>query len=72
MTIDPRTAAWWNFAFILLTGIAAGTVDFAGLADNVVHIIRVWATNGAFAISCANLVFHLYSSSIGGPMTKGP
>lgn len=70
MTIESKTGAWWNLAFILLTGIAAGTVDFAGLPDNVVHIIRVWATNGAFAISCVNLVFHLYAAPGAGPLVK--
>ena len=37
-SINPKTAVWWNLAFLILTGIAAGTVDFARTgARNRVH-----------------------------------
>lgn len=68
--IDPRVGAWCNFLFIICTGVAAGAVQFGHLSGNVVDSIKTVATDMAFAISCANLVFHLYSSPAAGPMTK--
>ena len=69
-SINPKTAVWWNLAFLILTGIAAGTVDFAGLAPSTVSIIKSWASNAAWIVSCVNIVFHLFSSSLPGPMAK--
>ena len=68
--IDPRIGAWCNFLFVVLTGIAAGAVAFAGFSDATVTFIKTYAADGAFLISCANLVFHLYSSTETGPMVK--
>lgn len=68
--ISPKTGALWNLAFLILTGIAAGTVDFAGISADLAHTIRAWAANGAFIISSVNLVFHLYAGPGSGPMVK--
>ena len=68
--IDPKTAMWMNVAFLILTGVAAGSVTFVGMPDYVVAIIKSTATDSAFIISTINVVFHAYSSPAGGPMTK--
>ena len=70
MSITPKIGAWFNFVFIVLTGVAAGSVDFVGLSQEVAHMIRAWSTNFAFIISCANLVFHLYAAPTPGPLVK--
>jgi len=66
--LQPKIGAWINFVFLLLTGVAAGTVDFYKLPPEITNLIKVLAANAAWAISCANIVFHLYSSSTQGPM----
>ena len=66
--VDPRVGAWFCFLFVLLTGVGAGSVMFPGVPDAIVAAIKQYAIDGAFAISCANLVFHLYSAPTAGPM----
>lgn len=70
LQVDPRVAAYVNIAFMILTGIASGTVAFAGLPDQAVSIIKTIATDLAFVIACANTVLHLYSPPVGGPLAK--
>jgi hypothetical protein len=69
--ISPTAAMWLNVAFLIFTGIAAGSVTFVGMPDYVVSIIKSIATDAAFAIAAINTVFHAYSSQAGGPMIKG-
>ncbi len=44
--------------------------NFAGLPDQTAEIVKSWATNGAFIITCINTVLHLYSAPTAGPMAK--
>ena len=69
-SVNPTTAAWINILFLILTGVAAGSVNFAGLPDQTAEIVKSWATNGAFIITCINAVLHLYSAPTAGPMAK--
>lgn len=71
MNIDPKIGAWFNFAFLVLTGIGAGAVVLPGANDVLVSDIKSWAVFIAFVISCANLVFHLFSGPEPGPAAKG-
>ena len=66
--VSPNAGAWWNFAFLILTGVAAGSVKLAGVPAPIVEVAQIWAGNGAWVITAANLVFHLYSSPQPGPM----
>jgi hypothetical protein len=68
--ISPTTAAWLNVAFLICTGIAAGTVMFADIPVATVNIIKSVATDAAFGISCINFVFHAFASPAQGPLTK--
>jgi hypothetical protein len=65
--ISPTLAAWLNVAFLICTGIAAGTVHFVGVQSNTVIIIEGAAAFGAFAI---NIVLHAFASTAQGPLTK--
>jgi hypothetical protein len=69
-TVNPKTASWWNFVFVVLTGAAAGSLHFSGLSQETVSLIQGWAADGAFIVSCANLVFHLFSSASAGPLVR--
>ena len=69
--ISPITALWINVLFLVLTGVAAGTVALAGVPDAVATLVKVWSGNAAWVISVLNIVFHLYSAPVGGPMLKG-
>jgi len=68
--IDPKIGMWMNVGFLILTGVAAGTVTFVGLPAQTVAIIKSAATDAAFMISCVNVVFHAYSSPVPGPGVK--
>lgn len=68
--IDPKVGVWFNLAFLVLTGIAAGSVTFAGLSDSTVSLIKTWAANAAWVISVVNTVFALYSAPAAGPVVK--
>jgi hypothetical protein len=69
--IDPRTGMWLNVMFLLFTGVAAGSVSFAGLSDPVVSMIKTYATDAAFIISVVNAVFHAYAAPAAGPLVNG-
>ena len=69
--ISPQSAMWLNVAFLILTGIGAGTLLFPGVSDTVVTMIKGYAADAAFIISAVNVVFHAYSSPTSGPMLKG-
>ncbi len=70
MSIDPKTSAWWNFAFALLTLVGVGTLKLAGIPDGARQLIESWAIDLAAVIACANIVFHLFSSTASGPLVK--
>jgi hypothetical protein len=65
--ISPSTALWINVVFLVLTGIAAGSVTLAGVPDDAVAMIKAWSANAAWFISVLNIVFHLFSSTDAGP-----
>jgi hypothetical protein len=71
MNIDPRVGAWCNFIAIVLAGIGAGSVAFGNLSAGIVSDIKTAAGDGLFLLTCANLVFHLYSAPAPGPAAKG-
>lgn len=69
--ISPTVAMWMNVLFLVLTGIAAGTVIFPStMSVEDVNLIKSIATDGAFVITAINIVFHAFSSSAAGPVTK--
>ena len=68
--IDPKIGVWVNLAFLILTGIGAGSVTFVGLSDTTVTLIKTWASNAAWVISVVNIVFALYSAPTPGPVVK--
>ena len=70
LTISPSASSWWNFTFVVLTGMAAGSLHLTGVPDAWISLIKGWSADGAFLISCANLVFHLFSSPDPGPVTR--
>lgn len=70
--IDPRIGLWFNFVALLLTGIAAGSLNLAGIPDGLVTVIKVWASNASWIIGVANMVFGLYSSTTAGPLISSP
>ncbi len=70
MSIDPKTAAWWSFAFTVLSVIAAGGFQLAGFPAEVSAMVKSWAADIAVLVNCANLVFHLYSAPVPGPMVS--
>jgi hypothetical protein len=70
MNIDPKIGAWFNFMFLIVTGIAAGAVALPGSNETLTTDIKAWAAFIAFLISCANLTFHLFSSTTPGPLAS--
>ena len=69
--ISPTFAAWLNVAFLICTGIAAGTMIFPGQTSvKTISIIKSVATDAAFVISAINIVFHAFASTAQGPLTK--
>lgn len=66
--MDPKAALWWNFAFLVLTGVSAGSIVLVGVPDPIVAVAKAWAANGAWLITSANIVFHMYSSPQPGPL----
>lgn len=72
MNINPQIGVWFNFIAIVLTGIGAGAVQWGTLSPGVIADIKTTAADGLFLLTCANLVFHLYSAPTSGPMAKGP
>ena len=68
--ISPTAAMWLNVAFLILTGIGAGTLLFPGVSDTVVTMIKGYSADAAFIISAINVVFHAYSTPAGGPMLR--
>jgi hypothetical protein len=65
--INPATAIWLNVIFAILTGIAAGSVQFGSLSPAIVSDIKTVATDAAFILTCINLGFHFFSSNVAGP-----
>lgn len=68
--ISPTAAMWLNVAFLIVTAIGAGTVQFASLDAQTVTLIKAIAADAAVAISAINVVFHAYSTPAGGPMLR--
>lgn len=71
MNIDPKISAWINVAFLILTGITAGAVEFGSLDAGTVSTIKSLAGWGVFIIVSMNTVFHLFSAPDAGPLAKG-
>ncbi len=70
MTISPAVGTWVNFIVLILAGVGAGSVEFGNLSADTVSILKTVAADGLFVLTCANLVFHLYSAPIAGPLVK--
>ncbi len=70
MSIDPKTAAWWSFAFTVLSVVAAGGFQLAGFPPDISALVKSYAADAAVLVNCANLVFHLYSAPGPGPLAK--
>lgn len=69
-TIDPRIGTWTNFVALILAGIGAGAVQWGGLSADTVTLLKTIASDGLFILTTANLVFHLYSAPVAGPLAK--
>jgi hypothetical protein len=68
MKIDPRISFVLNLLFLILSGIALGTVKFTGLLpDHVANLVTGWAAFSVFVLSCVNMALHGYSSGNSGP-----
>ena len=67
--ISPTTAMWLNVAFIILTGVAAGSY-YLGASAELTTMIKGFATDAALAIGAINVVFHGFSTPTAGPLTK--
>jgi hypothetical protein len=68
MQIDAKWGAALNILALVLSAIGAGTVQFAGVSPDAVHIIQTWALNLMVLLTAANSVLHLYASSTPGPL----
>ena len=64
--INSTVAMWINVLFLVLTGVAAGSVTLTGVNPDIVALAKAWAGNAAWVISIVNVVFHLFSSPTGG------
>lgn len=68
--IDPRVGAWCNFIALVLSLVGAGTVQLVGISDTAASMVKTIALDGVAILSAANLVFHLYSAPVAGPLAK--
>jgi len=66
--ISPNTALWLNVAFLILTGIGAGSY-YLGASPDLTTAIKGYATDAALAIGAINIVFHAFASRMPGVLT---
>lgn len=68
--ISPAVGVWCNFIALLLAGVGAGAIQWGGLSADTVSLLKTSAADGLFVLTTANLVFHLYSAPVAGPLAK--
>jgi len=70
--VDPKIGIALNIAYTVCGLIAAGTIVFVGIPDNVVTIIKTTALDASIILGVVNMALGLWSSNRPGPMVNLP
>ena len=68
--IDPKWGIILNIAYTVCGLVAAGTIVFIGIPDNVVLIIKTTALDISIILGVINMALGLWSSNRPGPLTN--
>lgn len=63
-SITPNQALWLNAAYVVLTGLTAGSLTAAGVsAGDAAHVVGI----AALIAMPLNIVLHMVSAPVAGP-----
>lgn len=68
--IDPKWGIILNIAYTVCGLVAAGTIVFIGIPDNVVLIIKTTALDISIILGVVNMALGLWSSNRPGPLAN--